>query len=313
MSQRKKGKEETLNPFTGRPNQAVEPDALPGLRSAPRALLSFILRVLDGKHRKMVRHHLEYFLFFDCQIHTSECEDLLGRLSNNSQLLNFAADGMIEAMREMAEMWIDSGKSGTDRKVDTPRDRNVEDVLPRRDSSLFQMIDRSLLRSYPRYTEMRRDGSLQIKDTFPKFDPDALNGPWGLKDTLEAHGAKFAAFYFSRFLNSPYSRHISRCDHCKRYFAYQRARLRTITQGVSCPACYEKASVKRTVNSRKRRLDTAAKACIEYETTPHRLGQREWIAEQVNKSHGTAFGRRWVSQHWKEIQERVEAQFDSKT
>ena len=37
----------------------------PGLRREQRALLSFILRVLDGKHREMVRQHLEYFLRFD--------------------------------------------------------------------------------------------------------------------------------------------------------------------------------------------------------------------------------------------------------
>ena len=210
-------------------------------------------------------------------------------------------------MREMADMWIDSGKSTTDRDVDTPADRNVEDVLPGRDYSLFRRIDRSLLRNYPRYTEMRRDGSLQIQDAYPKFEVDRLSGFWGLDEVMKAHGAKWAAFYFSRLLNSPDSRSISRCDHCNSYFANQRARLRTVTHGVFCSACDGKASVKRTIISRTKRLTTAAKAWIESESKRTGPVPPEWIAEQVNKAHGTAFGRRWVSQNLIKIQERVEA------
>lgn len=280
---------------------------LPGFKDEPRALLSFILRVLDGKHRHMVRQHLEHFLNYDFQIRTPEIEALIKRLNDDPSLLRYAIDGMIEAMREMADMWIDSGKSQTDRDVDTPADRNVEDVLPRRVYSLFQMIDRILLRSYPRYTEMRRDGSLEIKNTFPQFDANSLNGPWEAPDALKAHGAKWAAFYFSRLLDSRYSRHISRCDHCKQYFALERARLRTVKTGVSCTACGGKAAVKRTVISRTRRFDTAAKAWVEWESRRKSPVEPESVAEQVNKAHGTAFGRRWVSQNLAEIQKRAEA------
>jgi hypothetical protein len=304
---RGKNEGETLSSASGHAHKITEAGLIPGFRDEPRALLSFILRVLDGKYRNMVRQHLEYFLRFDIQVKTPEINALLRRLNNNPALLNFAADGMIEAMREMADMWIESGKSRTDPDVDTPVDRNVEDVLPGRPSSLFQMIDSFLLRSYPRYTEMRRDGSLQIKDTFPKFDTYALSGPGILTDVLKAHGAKWAAFHFSRLLDSPNSRYISRCDHCKRYFAYQRARLRTVTHGVCCPPCEGKGSVKRTVISRARRLDTAARAWIELEARHKGLVRPERVADQVNKAHGTQFGRRWVNQNLKEIQERVEA------
>jgi hypothetical protein len=306
-SRRGNGNGETLSPFSGRPYKATGASLLPGFRHEPRPLLSFIVRVLNRKHRQMVRHHLESFLPFDFQFRTPEVEVLLRRLSDDPELLDCAADGMIAAMREMADMWIDSGKSRNDRDVDSPADRNVEDVLPGRVYSLFRMIDRSLLRNYPRYTQMKRDGSLQIIDTFPKFDQGALNGVWRLPETLRAHGVMWAAFFFSRFLNSPHSRHISRCDHCKRYFAYQRARLRTVTHGVSCPACEGKGSVKRTVISRAKRLDTAAKAWIELEARHKGRVQPEWVADQVNKAHGTPFGRRWVNQNLKEIQERVEA------
>jgi hypothetical protein len=220
---------------------------------------------------------------------------------------------MIAAMREMADMWINSGKSRTNKDVDTPEDRNVEDVLPGRCYSLFHLIDRALLRSYPRYTEMRRDGSLQVKDTFPKFDLETLPWPGSLKDALKAHGAKWAAFYFSELLNSPFSRHLSRCDNCKSYFVYQRARLRTVTHGVFCPACEGKASVKRTEISRSKRLDTAAKAWLEWESGRKRPVPPEWVADRVNKAHGTAFGRRWVSQNLIEIQKRVEALRNAKS
>ena len=274
------------------------------MRDEPRPLLSFILRVLDGKHRPMARQHLEYFLYFDFQIRTPEIESVVRRMSDDPALLRYAVEGMTAAMREMADMWIESGKDRMHPDWDAPADRNVEDVLPGRGYFLFQMIDRSILRSYLRYTGMRRDGSLKIEDAYPKFDLDTLN--WGLKDALKAHGKKWAAFHFSQLLNSPYSRHISRCDHCKRYFAYERARLRTVKHGVFCPAHDAKASVKRTAISRAKRLETAAKAWIELESRRKGTVQLEWVAEQVNKEHQTAFGRRWVSQNLPKILEKVE-------
>jgi hypothetical protein len=254
----------------------------------------------------MVRQHLECSLRFD-QDGSPDLGRFQRRLRDDPALWRCAVEGMISAMREMADMWIDSGKSTTDWDVDTPADRNVEDVLPKRDYSLALLIYRSLLRSYSRYAEMRRDGSLQIQDAYPKFDVEKLSGFCGLDEVMRAHGAKWAAYYFSLLLNSPDSRSISRCDHCNSYFAYQRVRLRTVTHGVFCLACDGKASVKRTVISRAKRLDTAARAWIEWESNRHGTVQPERVAEQVNKAHGTAFGRRWVSQNATEIQKRVEA------
>jgi hypothetical protein len=302
-----------LNPFTGHPYKRGEARMVPGFRNEPRALLMFILRVLDGKHRQTVQRHLEQFLQFDVHSDTREIDALREQLSSAPVLWDSAVNGMIAATREMADMWIGSGKSGHDWSVDAPADRNVEDVLPGREYSLFQKIDGALFRSYPRYTEMRRDGSLQIKDTYPNFDIDALNGPLGVRDVLEAHGESWAAFYFSRFLNSPDSRYMSRCDHCKRYFAYQRARLRTVKRGVFCPACDGKGSVKRTEVSRARRLDTAAKAWLAWEISHRGPVRTEWVADQVNKAHETAFGRRWINQNLAKIQERVEALRNAKS
>jgi hypothetical protein len=294
-----------LSPISGHPYVVGEAGLIPGFRDEPRSLLCFILRVLDGKHRQMVRQHIEYFMNFDFQVRTPDAARFLRLLHDDPTLIRHAVEGMIDAMRVMADMWIDSGKSRSDRDVDTPADRNVEDVLPGRDFSLFFMIDRALFRTHPRYTEMKRDGTQQIKDTFPRFEADSLQ--WRIEEALQDHGKKWAAFHFSRLLNSPDSRYISRCDHCESYFAYQRARLRTVTHGVSCPACDGKASMARTESSRAKRLDSAARSIVEWESRRKGPVQLEWVANQVNKAHGTSFGRRWVSQNFTRIQERMEA------
>ena len=308
-TRRAKSTGQTLSPISGHTRTVSYLGLPPRFRNEPRPLLSFILRVLDGKHRQMVRQHLEYFLSFDFQIPTPEIERIQRRLRGDPSLFQCAVNGMISSMREMADMWIDSGKSRTEREVDFPTDRNVEDVLPGRACSLALLIYRSLLRSHPVYKEMRRDGSQTITETYPRFDPQSH---WKLEDALQAHGTKWAAFYFSGLLDSPFSRHISRCDHCKAYFAYHRARLRKVKHGVFCLACERQSSVKRTEGSRNRRLDTAAKERIEWESRRKGPAPPEWIAEQVNKRHGTAFGRRWVSQNLEKILERVEALHNAK-
>ena len=241
---------------------------------------------------------------FDFQISTPEMDAIPRRLADDPALFSNAIDGMTAAMREMADMWIDSGKSRMNPEADTPADRNVEDLLPGRQYSLAQLIYRALLRNHPFYKEMHRDGSTKIVERFPKFQPSEF---WGLDEALKAHGAAWAAFYFSRLLDSPDSHSLSRCDHCKSYFAYERARLRMVKHGVFCPKCTAKASVKRTEASRNARFDTAARAWIEYEAKSHRMSQREWVAGEVNKCHGTAFGVRWVSQNLCKILKRVEA------
>lgn len=295
---------ETLSPLSGMAQRTIEGGPIPGFRKEPRPLLSFILRVLDGKHRQMVRQHLEDFLRFDFQISTPEMNAIQRRLADDPALFSNAIDGMIAAMRQMADMWIDSGKSPMNPEADTPADRNVEDVLPGREYSLALLIYRVLLRHHELHKELFRDGTTKIIERYPRFAPSEF---WGLEEALKAHGATWAVFHFSRLLDSPDSHSLSRCDHCKSYFAYERARLRMVKHGVFCPKCTAKASVKRTEASRKSRLDTAARAWIEYETKPHRSSQREWVAVEVNRSHGTAFGVRWVSQNLAEIQKRVEA------
>jgi hypothetical protein len=227
-------------------------------------------------------------------------------------------------------MWIDSGKNPADPEVDTPSDRNTEVVLPGRHHSLFHVMSVGLFDHFPRYMGMRRDGTQgPIPGGEPRFQSSDLtevmldlklarehlqkpSDPvadvfYAVTTALETFGCRWAMYWFAKLLDSPFSHHISRCDRCKTYFAYQRARLRTVKFGVRCPKCASNGSVERTKRSRKNRLDTAAKAWVVWDSKHKSQPKREWVADQVNKSHGTAIGRRWVSQNLTEIQERVEA------
>lgn len=300
---------------------------IPGL-DGPRPLLSFVLKVLAGRS-KAIAGNLAFHLYFDFQIRSPEMERAWQIMNEHPEMLEHAVQNMIVIMRHVADAWINSGKSRTDPDVDTPSDRNVEDVMPGRSISLFQFMSYALFDAVPGNTGMRRDGTQEVRRDTPHFQSSDLENlmldlkdareqlgkpgspntdfVYALKTALEQYGERMALHYFAKLLDSPYSRHISRCDCCKTYFAYQRARLRTVKGGVFCPSCKGNAAVSRTRTSRSKRIDTAAKAWIEWESKREGQPDFEWIAEKVNKAHGQAFGRRWVSQHIKKIQERVEA------
>jgi hypothetical protein len=221
-------------------------------------------------------------------------------------------DSFTATLRSMADMWIDSGKSPLDRRVDTPADRNVEDVQPGNEISLFVWIDRLLFTRYPRYTQMRRDGSVEIKDSYPHLDY-ITNWLRGWDAILAEYGEMWAAWHFTRLLDSPHNRQIARCDSCRTYFAYERTRLCTVYRGVFCQKCKGVASVKRTEVSRSNAkaplIETAAQMWIEWEMEPRRMAQKQWVAHEVNNRHGTRYGARWVTQNWDKngnIQKRVE-------
>lgn len=303
---------------------------IPGF-SGPRPLLSFILKILAGKDRKTIRKHLMFHLYFDFQFRTPEMDAASRIMQDSPESLDNAIDAMITTMRELADLWIDSGKSPVDPDVDTPADRNTEDVLRGRPISLFRLMSVHFDR-FPRHMGMRRDGTQgPITRGEPHFESTDLTGPmldikcacealgrpnypdsgllYALTSALKAFGSRWAMHRFAELLDSQYSRHISRCDKCRAYFAYERARLCTVKFGVFCPKCKPQGAVKRTDRSRKRRLDTAARAWIEWESRQRRTDkdQYDWVSQQVSKVHEKAFGRRWVSQHLTEIQERVEA------
>lgn len=287
---------------------------LPGF-DGERPLLSFVLKVLAGD-RKMVRLNLLSLLEFEPQFRISEGHETMLFLRERPPALNDAVNRIVETMRLAADMWVDSGKTPSGNPADPPHDdpsaRNVAVVLPGRSFSLFDLIQRGLLIYFSQGLQMRADGTVGIRKSFPRFDLGGLN----LADALHQYAGQVALWYFVELLQSPDARRIARCDGCHSHFAYQRARLRTVKRGVFCPNCKSEASMNRTQASRRNRLDTAAKAWVDLESLPRkqRESEKDWdrrrrekVADQVHEAHGTDFGRRWVSQHLSEIQGRAEA------
>ena len=272
-------------------------------------LLPFICRVLKGDSYASIQKYL-----LTCLGHQTGIKDPASDLPphmRNPEYLDAAAKAIAFKMRILAEMWIESGKTGCDRDVDDAVQRSLDWKSPGSGITLRTLLER-LLGTAPSYhTIWRRDGKQEVVPVPPQLT-DALIMRLGSDAAFQAYGGAMAAYVFLRLLDSPAAYCLSRCDFCSSFFAYQRARLRMVKRGVHCPACAGKASIKRTDDYRKRRLDTAAGAWIKWESRRKSQPEAEWIAEQVNKSHGTAFGRRWISQNLKEIQERVEAQNNAK-
>lgn len=299
-------KSELLPRFTGVPLLSIR---VPGL-DGPHPVLSLVLETL-ARNWSLIDEHLAFHLvwieFGDGDLNP-ETKALEAAMFLNPELIGCSIDGMFETMQQLADMWIDSGKSRTDPNVDTPADRNVADVLPGRAWSLFEFLDGVLIARHALYASLRRDGSMGIGDAVPRYSE--THEDRRMEDRLREYGAKFAAHWFVKLLDSADARRIARCDHCEGYFAYERVRLRTTKRGVFCPRCKGQGSRKRTENSRATRmgskLDTAAKAWLDW-TSRKRAEQRQWVANRVNDAHATTFGRRWVSQNLDKILKRAEA------
>jgi hypothetical protein len=319
MSKAKNPRRKTNGDFLNRfavPGSKPTSELIPGFEDGSRPMLTFLLRALNGTHENLIANHLGFFLASDLRrFSTTEHGLLLGEIQGNPELFYVAVDSFCDTLRTMADMWIVSGKEPLNPGADTPTKRNVEDVQPGFEFSLFEWIDSLLLVRYPRYTGMRRDGKIAIKDTFPHLDsasPSFQFGEW--ESVLQDFGQMWAAHDFSRLLVSPYSLKISRCDSCKCYFAYDRNRLRTVKSGVFCclPGCKGRASVKRTERSREKRIVTAAEAWAQWEAKRRRIPLHEWVTEKVNETHGTDFGKRWFTQHREEIQAEMEKSTNAK-
>lgn len=197
---------------------------IPGGEDEPTAL-RFILRVLDPRQMEMVADHLDALLSMHLVNLAPVNSWFRDAWCSDSKLRRHASTRMGDAMRRMADMWIDSGKSGDS---DAPADRNIEDVLPGRCESLFHLLSRQHNQLWVELG-MRRDGTIGIKDQLPRFNEENLQRD-GV-EALQTYAETCAAFYFRKLLDSPDSRRVARCDSCKRYFAYERARLRTTKRG----------------------------------------------------------------------------------
>jgi hypothetical protein len=300
MRGKSRGKGEFLRPFPPIRTTFIK---WPGW-DGPRPLLSFVLKVLAGKDPGMMRQQLTFAQRkpqtppFGIYEHHTEPDSI-----------KCAEISMVTTMRRLADLWIDSGKSPSDSDVDTPADRNVEYQSPDDGVSIYGWTRQCLINELPLFVGMRRDGTQGVQERYPAFENDAvqtchLGGP------LKAYGLRMAMYWFMKLLDSPYSRHLARCDECKTYFAYERAPKRTIKNGVFCPNCPGSGSVKRTKNLRARQhaamIDAAATVWGEWRFSRNHPDQREWVVKQVNRECGTGKQRQWVSRNLKAILEKVE-------
>ena len=108
------GKREANNtPF--RRDSSRCPFVMPG-DEGPRPLLRFVVNTLNGKDGGRVRFH--FFLA------TQSNRDL----SADERAALLAEKAMITGMSVLGNMWVNSGKSRTNQRVDTPETRNTAEI-----------------------------------------------------------------------------------------------------------------------------------------------------------------------------------------
>jgi hypothetical protein len=293
MPVRSKIKGEFIHPRSVRRGEST---LIPGFdKGQQRPVLSFVLKVLAGKDSKAIQLHLAK----------------IGGQPQFSPEKEWVEASMVATMRQLADMWIDSGKDASNPGVDTPSERNVEVQLLGRNGSLFEWINNDLLNDLPKWTGMTRDGKQGIKDKYPEYNSNE-EVPWGLKCALERFGERMAMFWFMKLLDSPYSLNLTRCDDCNGYFAYERVRKRQVKNGVSCPDCKGKASNRRNISTRERRtgemVGLAADVWKKWKQDNRHGKRSDWVAIQVREStkQKIVFTGNWVTRHQTEIEAEVE-------
>jgi hypothetical protein len=268
----------------------------------PRPRLSFVLKTLAGDDCGMSRDHFEVRPDFWMLEH----EDEWRRLTKfRDTALRWAEESAIGTMRQLADLWIESGKDGD---TDTPSARNVE-YRPKDGSPSIADRFYALEGTEARYPVIRRNGTQDTKSLSFGIDLEHSR-MFGPESAARRLGAKVAMHYFARLLDSPYSWNIARCDSCQSYFGYERAPAKTIKRGVRCPTCKPKGSAvsKKAVRDLKRSamVEAAAEAWDSWTKSNRNPDRHEWVSRQVNKGCGTSIQRKWVVQNEKSILRRME-------
>jgi hypothetical protein len=285
------------------PPLVIIPGRLPG-HTGPRPQLSFMLKTLAGNDCGMTREHFSAGAPINA--------------SNYPGSIELAEAQMLTTMRALADLWIDSGKTKwTDGTTsETPANRNVEYVDDQRPVSISNMF-------YACYSDgvglpslvIHRDGTQSLRRTLFGFDAAEIT-QWGIESAVKSFGVKIAVHWFAQFLDSPYSRHLMRCDGCKKYFEYQREpKMRMLVRGSYCPRC-RKSSKIRMKNIREDQalpfLRIAATAWNQWKSSHNSPDQIDYVLACVNhelKNNGKDLKhRRWVSQNLTKIKEIARGQ-----
>src|SRR5437667_3900970 len=117
-----------------------------------------------------------------------------------SKAVRGAKAEFLKTFRRLVDQWIDSGKSGPDRSIDSPQDRDTNQVPPGCEKSLFEIRADWLGRNPPRWW-LNRNGVVDIRTDPPRFNP--LD--------LDAHAQDQAGYYLEVLLDSPTRERLSRC------------------------------------------------------------------------------------------------------
>jgi hypothetical protein len=290
----------------GRPIQRGPSTLLPG-HTGQRPRLNFVLEVLAGRDPGIVEDLLPFETAFRSYPET------FGPLVSHADSVPAIQAQMISMMRRLARLWIDSGKDATDPNIDTPAKRNIV-FAPNEDSpTIHGLMFARLFNTHAQWVQMTSKGKLGVYDTFPHIELDPMTQICN-RSSLERYGEQLALYFFARFLDSPHSLNLARCDDCGMYFAYERARQVKVTNGVHCDRCKVADSVKRTKSSRDKftahLVEVAAAAWMEWKKSNSNPDQKAWTLKQVNECCVDASKapktKRWVTTHWNKILETVE-------
>lgn len=203
----------------------------------------------------------------------------------------FAADSFNRTLREIADKWIDSGRTG---EVENPWDRVASPLL-----DAFGVRNPPVL-------------SVDAEGPYLILMPHTRNEG----KSLAAAVIDGAMAMCLQLLDSPACRRLFRCDGCGTYFMRTRAPKKDtpIYHGSYCADCKRKGKdrIRRTVDGRNQRtqkkLKLAADAWAKW-TPDHRHGKRsEWVAKQVTAKlqRGETIRVNWVTRHQTEIEAEVE-------
>lgn len=299
----------------------------------PRFWLSFVLKMLAGNDSGMTEMHLSVS---DAQWEFKKAWDRVFADPLSRQIVK---NSMITMMRYLADLWIDSGKSGEgENRVDNPSRRNVEyrtpagtpsreipvsggNAIPIPTHEPISDLFYRLIGNETRLPQIHKDGTQSLKEQLFGFNLKTFDPDYRFK--LRDFGMKAAMYWFAKLLDSPFSHRLARCDDCGTYFAYERAPRTDIKGGSHCRNCKKCGSAKRMKSTRDKRIAEMVRFAAEFygQFKPNsRQPLTKWIAEHVNRrtesirakagkqrmSHYPAITGRWVTQHQAEIEAEVE-------
>ena len=291
-------------------------------------MLAFVLKTLAGDDSGMTAMHLS----LPRPWQTLKMGKITKKVLADPLSIQIAKNSMIAMMRYLADLWIDSGKSGEgENRVDNPSRRNVEyrpptptpqivlnpnEETPIDDWNAFPIslglpisdLFYDLVGDEARWPQIHKDGTQSLKEpifgfTLAKNPSDNPSDRFVLHLVLHGLGKKVAMYWFARLLDSPFPHLLARCDDCATYFAYERAPRTDIKGGTHCPNCKRYGSAKRMKSTRDKRIAEmvvfAADVYGKYKPNS-RQSLTKWIAECVNRrteSISVKAGKQGLSHH----------------